>query len=280
MVLLFAMTFVFAESINITVDSCTEDVDAGTVTFALNLQSDADLYGFQFTIDPGTLLTAGAGASGGLAADAGWLVQIGGNGTILGFSMQSTAVLAQSNSENLTNLTFSADAGACDEGLSLINAEPNDEVTVWGSTYNFTGHTFTSFGCSDPMYMTAEECDAALEEWDIVVLDFTWDGVNPLNLDDVYSIKKFNLGSNYPNPFNPSTTINYDVANAGDLSLIVYNMRGQEVNVLASGYHAVNTYSVVWDGTNINGIEMPAGMYIYKLVADGFSKSNKMLFVK
>jgi hypothetical protein len=91
---------------------------------------------------------------------------------------------------------------------------------------------------------------------------------------------EFALHDNYPNPFNPSTTINYDVAMSGDVSLIIYNMRGQEINRLASGYHSSNSHKVTWDGTDINGIEMPAGMYIYKLVAEGFSESNKMLFIK
>ena len=57
-------------------------------------------------------------------------------------------------------------------------------------------------------------------------------------------------------------------------------MKGQEINTLANGYHSVDSYSVQWDGTNNNGVEMPAGMYIYKLVADGFVQSNKMSFVK
>jgi hypothetical protein len=57
-------------------------------------------------------------------------------------------------------------------------------------------------------------------------------------------------------------------------------MRGQEVITLASGYHSVDSYAVTWNGTDRNGLEMPAGMYIYKLIADGFIQSNKMLFVK
>ena len=96
----------------------------------------------------------------------------------------------------------------------------------------------------------------------------------------MYLIKDFRLGENFPNPFNPSTTISYDVATAGDVSLKIFNMRGQEVNILASGYHSINSYMVTWNGTDRNGVEMPAGMYIYKLIADGFVQSNKMLFVK
>jgi flagellar hook assembly protein FlgD len=67
---------------------------------------------------------------------------------------------------------------------------------------------------------------------------------------------------------------------AGKATLTIFNMKGQEINVLAQGYHNVDSYSVVWNGTDMYGVEMPAGMYIYKLVADGFVQSNKMLFVK
>ena len=129
------------------------------------------------------------------------------------------------------------------------------------------------------MYTNSDDCNNALEEWNIVVLDFTWDGASLL-VDNLYSIKDYKLGENYPNPFNPSTAISYDVANAGDVSLIIYNMRGQEINTLASGYHSIYSYTVTWNGTDKSGIEMPAGMYIYKLIADGFLQSNKMLFVK
>ena len=107
---------VFAGTANIIVSTCTDNHD-GTASFGLDMQSDSDLYGFQFTVDPGMALTAGSGAAGGLAADAGWLVQIGQNGTVLGFSMNGSSVSAQETAANLTTLTFE---GTCGSGLGLL----------------------------------------------------------------------------------------------------------------------------------------------------------------
>lgn len=276
--LMLVTTFVFAGTINLTVSNCVDNGN-GTVTFAVDMTSDSDLSGFQFTVDPGTALTSGAGASGGLAQDAGWLVQIGGNGTVLGFSMQGTVVSAQSSDANLTNLTFNSGDAGCNSGLNLVDAQPHDEISVWGITYEFGGHIFNSYECSDGVSEDFDACNGAGGSWDSVVLDYTW-GNGVESNEGLYTIEDFKLGENFPNPFNPSTTISYDVATAGDLSLKVFNMRGQEVITLASGYHSVDVYAVTWNGTDRNGIEMPAGMYIYKLIADGFVQSNKMLFVK
>jgi hypothetical protein len=242
------------------------------------MQSDADLFGFQFTVDPGTALTSGSGAAGGLAADAGWLVQIGQNGTVLGFSMNGSSIGVQENDANLTNLSFE---GTCSEGLGLLVAEPGQEVTVWDVVFTFGGHSFSSFECSDTMYDNIEDCTGAGYSWDSVTLDYTWMSSSTESIDEFTNvIKSFKLNSNYPNPFNPSTTINYDIAAAGEVKLAVFNMKGQEITVLAQGYHNIDSYSVVWNGVDMHGIEMPAGLYIYKLIADGFVQSNKMSFVK
>lgn len=267
----------FAGTANISVTDCTDNGD-GTVSFALDMQNDSDLFGFQFTVDPGTALTAGAGASGGLAADAGWLVQIGQNGTVLGFSMNGSSVAAQETAANLTTLSFE---GTCGSGLGLLDAQPGDAVSVWGVDFTFGGHSFSSFECSDSMYGNIEDCTGAGHSWDSITLDYTWMSSSVESIEDnSYGIQEFKLNSNYPNPFNPSTTISYDIAMAGEATLTIFNMKGQEINVLAQGYHNVDSYSVVWNGTDMYGVEMPAGMYIYKLVADGFIQSNKMLFVK
>ena len=268
---------VFAGTVNITVSNCTDNGD-GTVTFALDMQSDSDLYGLQFTVDPAEALTAGTGAAGGLAAEAGWLVQIGQNGTILGFSMNGSSIPSQETASNLTNLSF---AGTCGDGLGLLAAEPGDAVNVWGIEFTFGGHSFSSFECSDSMYDNISDCTEAGHSWDSVTMEYTWVSSSTESVEDLSNvIREFKLNSNFPNPFNPSTTIGYDVAIAGEATLTIFNMKGQEINVLAQGYHHADSYSVVWNGTDMYGVEMPAGLYIYKLVAANFVQSNKMSFVK
>lgn len=83
------------------------------------------------------------------------------------------------------------------------------------------------------------------------------------------------LYQNYPNPFNPVTRIRYGLPKNGYVKLTVYNELGEEVKILQDGYQHANTYESIFDATNI-----PSGVYYYKLEADGFSDSKKMVIVK
>ena len=126
--------------------NCYDNGD-GTVTYPIEIHNDAPIYGFQFTIDPGTHLTGSAGASGGLAAGAEWLVQSGVNGTVLGFSMNGTSIAPQPIPAILTELSF---FGICGGGLNLFDAELGEVISIWGYQYIFGGHSFSSFECSNP----------------------------------------------------------------------------------------------------------------------------------
>jgi flagellar hook assembly protein FlgD len=88
------------------------------------------------------------------------------------------------------------------------------------------------------------------------------------------------LHHNFPNPFNPTTTIKYDLKDAGKVTLKVYNMLGQEVRTLVSRNESAGFKSVVWDGRDNSGKMVSSGLYIYRLEAGKFIKSHKMLLVK
>ena len=91
---------------------------------------------------------------------------------------------------------------------------------------------------------------------------------------------EFSLSANYPNPFNPTTTIDYSIATAGDVSIVVYDMMGREVKSLVADFATPGSYSVVWDATNNEGLSVAAGMYVYKMISSDFVEVNKMLLVK
>jgi len=90
----------------------------------------------------------------------------------------------------------------------------------------------------------------------------------------------FALGQGYPNPFNPETTIDYQIANAGHVNIVIYDMLGREVNTLVNGYHTPNMYSVVWNGTSNDGKLVPSGVYFYHMTTQGFSQVNKVMLLK
>jgi hypothetical protein len=88
----------------------------------------------------------------------------------------------------------------------------------------------------------------------------------------------FALYENYPNPFNPSTTIGFSVPQAGNLTLVVYDMTGREVRTLASGSMAAGYHAVRWDGRDNRGSTVSSGVYFFRLRAGaGFVETRKMV---
>ncbi len=91
---------------------------------------------------------------------------------------------------------------------------------------------------------------------------------------------EFVLHTNYPNPFNPSTTIRFDLPEAGRVRLIVYNTLGQEVRHLVNGRMEAGRHRVEWDGTNDRGVRISSGIYIYRMLYGHMIKSRKMMVLK
>lgn len=85
----------------------------------------------------------------------------------------------------------------------------------------------------------------------------------------------FELNQNFPNPFNPVTTIKYGIPKTTLVKLTVYDENGKEVALLINGDKPAGNYSVTFDGTNFS-----SGVYLYKLETDGFVKTRKMILVK
>ncbi|HPC35645.1 MAG TPA: NosD domain-containing protein [Candidatus Marinimicrobia bacterium] len=92
--------------------------------------------------------------------------------------------------------------------------------------------------------------------------------------------KEFCLHPNYPNPFNPVTTISYDLPKDVYVELTVYNMLGEKVTTLVKGNQPAGYYSVEWDGRNSQGRIVSSGMYFLRISAGSYCKTNKMVFVR
>lgn len=96
-----------------------------------------------------------------------------------------------------------------------------------------------------------------------------------------YSATEFALVGNSPNPFNPQTTIVYNVAEASRIRLIVYNLLGQEIIRLVDQVQSTGQYETRWNGTNKQGLPVASGTYIYRLTsATGQSATRRMTLVK
>jgi len=88
------------------------------------------------------------------------------------------------------------------------------------------------------------------------------------------------LGSNFPNPFNPSTTIYFDIHSPSEVLLEIYNIKGQLVTTLAEKEYEAGRHFVVWNGVDSLGQRVGSGIYLYKLQTEGYSETKKMIMVK
>jgi len=85
----------------------------------------------------------------------------------------------------------------------------------------------------------------------------------------------FTLHPNYPNPFNPTTIINYELPNTTNIDLSVYNLLGQKIVTLVSGQQTAGYHSIEWDASNLS-----AGAYFIKLQANEFVQIKKSILLK
>jgi endo-1,4-beta-xylanase len=100
---------------------------------------------------------------------------------------------------------------------------------------------------------------------------------NPSGVDGNGSTapSSFALAQNFPNPFNPSTTIRYDILKASKVELTVFDILGRKVRTLVSGVQAPGHYSVTMDGR-----DLASGVYFYRLVAGTFTATKKLMLLK
>ncbi len=116
---------------------------------------------------------------------------------------------------------------------------------------------------------------ACIDSFTFVTSDFV--GVN----DNENAIPgQFSLYQNYPNPFNPTTTIRFDLLEQSRVVLRIYNILGHEVRTLVSGEVNAGSHSYTWNGKNQSGKDVSSGIYLYRIEADKFSRTMKLLLMR
>jgi photosystem II stability/assembly factor-like uncharacterized protein len=99
-------------------------------------------------------------------------------------------------------------------------------------------------------------------------------GLKVENISTVIPEKNY-LYQNYPNPFNPNTIIKFDLKKSSYVTMKIYDSMGREVETLVNEKLEAGTFAASWNGTNF-----PSGIYFYKMSADGFNETGKMILVK
>jgi len=97
---------------------------------------------------------------------------------------------------------------------------------------------------------------------------------------DIPHCKEVVLHSAYPNPFNPSTTIAFDLISPSDVKIDIYNVKGQLVKNLVHKAYQTGSHTIVWDGRDYNGNACGTGVYLYKMTADKTIQTKKMMMIK
>ncbi len=109
-------------------------------------------------------------------------------------------------------------------------------------------------------------------------VDSTEDGVD--NDDSQASPVLNGLAQNYPNPFNPETSITYSMQKAGNVTLDIFNLKGQKVKSLVNGYQEKGNHTIAWNGTDESGKSVSSGVYFYKMKSGQYTSSRKMILMK
>ena len=101
-----------------------------------------------------------------------------------------------------------------------------------------------------------------------------------LRVDDNGIPNAFALHGNYPNPFNPTTQIRFDLPYRGNVNIHIYNMLGQKVKVFSMPNTPPGRHAITWNSTNQKGQALSAGVYLYQMISEDFVKTRKMILLK
>ncbi|PID27272.1 MAG: hypothetical protein CSB55_09055, partial [Candidatus Cloacimonadota bacterium] len=147
-----------------------------------------------------------------------------------------------------------------------INGE-NQNIPVNSFTYNFdTAGTFI-------VKVEISESEYSLEQ--------EWVIISSVQENDKIIIPKVTqLLQNTPNPFNPATSVNFDLAKDGKVKIEVYNVKGQLIKTLKNEFVSAGSHSVEWNGQTEHGEAAASGVYFIRMTADNFTSMKKALMLK
>ncbi|MEE9190693.1 MAG: right-handed parallel beta-helix repeat-containing protein [Candidatus Neomarinimicrobiota bacterium] len=159
----------------------------------------------------------------------------------------------------------------CEEGIGDIESDPQ---FIGGSPFDY--HLKDISPCIDtgnpdsPLDPDSTRADIGVYYFD-----------QALNTTDENMIpQSFSLHQNFPNPFNPLTTIKYEIPEQSAVTILVYNILGKVIKQLENSVLEAGLYDTRWDGTDEMGNIVSAGVYVYRIQAGSYTQTKKMIYLK
>jgi hypothetical protein len=150
-----------------------------------------------------------------------------------------------------TSFTYNLDYTVTDATISLLNCQVNMFVYKQGTPYTTGAQVQNGLGVKTTAFIATG-----------------------MNNNEIIS-NEYSLSQNFPNPFNPVTSIRFTLPKDGNISFKIYDITGKEVSNYYNGYLNAGTYTMRFDGTNLT-----SGIYFYKLTTKDFSDVKRMILVK
>ena len=94
------------------------------------------------------------------------------------------------------------------------------------------------------------------------------------------SVIDYKIHNNFPNPFNPITTLSYDLPEDGIVNITIYDIVGRQIKALLNSPQTAGHRSIQWNATNNAGQQLPGGVYLYRIEAGDFRQTKKMVLLK
>ena len=165
------------------------------------------------------------------------------------------------------------------DGLRIYDISNPDSIFEAGyyDTYPGSGTQFAGAWGAFPFFQSGKILisDRSTGLY-IVSFDATLNGIeNNPDLPVRYSISP-----NFPNPFNPTTTIKFEISKSTEVNLIIYNLLGQEITTLVKNNLQAGSYNVMWNGKSKDGNPVASGIYVYAFRAGSYYKTQKMIMMK
>jgi hypothetical protein len=181
----------------------------------------------------------------------------------------NNVVLNWSTASEINNRVFEIQRAAGNAGEGSLNWKTIGSVEGRGTTTEKSDYAYTD-----------ESPVNGISYYRLKQIDF--DGTHRIfnaEMVEFNQVNDYALEQNFPNPFNPSTVINYSIPTAGQVKVTVYNLLGSEVAVLVNEYKDAGNYSVEFSTENLKN-NLGSGVYIYTLKAGTFTQTRKMVVIK